>query len=102
MKLGLETDSSFFGIAGFVEVTLRDNAGKALAVYKTATCAIAGKSGGHARIVDFSTAKREVPKDIIARTVSLDIQPHVEQDNLPRPIGIRDWTIFVPIFQKNT
>ena len=39
MKLGLETDSGFLGIAGWVEVTLLDKAGRSLGTYKSATCA---------------------------------------------------------------
>jgi hypothetical protein len=98
IKLGLETDSTFFGIAGWVQVTVRDKAGKPLGSYKSDTCAIAGKSKGHARIADFTTQKANLPANVVKNAAFLDVTPNVMQDNLPRPIGIRDWTVAVPIF----
>jgi hypothetical protein len=97
IKLGLETDSTFFGIAGWIGVTVRDRAGKPLVSYKSATCAIAGKSKGHARTADFSTQKADIPPDVVKNAASLDVTANVVQDNLPRPIGIRDWTVSIPI-----
>jgi hypothetical protein len=78
-------------------VTVRDKAGKPLASYKSATSAIAGKSKGHARIADFTTQKANLPPDVVKNAASLDVTPNLVQDNLPRPVGIKDWTIFVPI-----
>lgn len=98
IKLGLETDSIFFGIGGSVLVTIRDSGGKSLASYTSATCAIAAKSGGHARIADFTTQKAGIPANVVQKAAWLEVTPHVSQDNLPRPIGIKDWTIVVPIF----
>jgi hypothetical protein len=98
IKLGLETDSTFFGIGGSVLVTIRDKDGKSLGSYTSATCAIAGKSKGHARSADFTTQKAGISADVVKKAASLEVTPHVAQDNLPRPVGIRDWTIFVPIF----
>jgi hypothetical protein len=98
IKLGLETDSTFFGIAGSVAVTIHDKDGTALASYKSATCAIAGKGKAHARIGDFTTQKGGISTDVAKKAAWLEVTPYVLQDNLPRPVGIRDWTIFVPIF----
>jgi hypothetical protein len=102
MKLGLETDSGFFGIGGHVVVVLHDKTGKPIAFYRSATCAIAGKKGGQTRIADFSSVRFAVPVEVASQTASLEVQPQIEQDNLPRPLGLKDWKIFIPIFQTNT
>lgn len=101
IKLGLETDSAFFGVGGQVLVVIRDSAGRTIGAYKTKTCAIAAKSGGHARIADFSSQNLQLPRPVAIQASSLDVQPKVEQDNLPRPIGIKDWTIGIPIFSSD-
>jgi hypothetical protein len=92
-QLGLETDSTFFGIAGTVTVLLKDKDGKVVGSAETAQCSLAGKPPGKAVRKDFTSKIQTVPKSVADQVVTIEAIPNVKEDNLPRPVGIGDWKI---------
>ena len=94
--LGLETDSTFFGIAGLTEAVLKDQDNTVVARYRMAKCAIPGKKPGKARIRDFSGTYK-VPDDITAKVTKIETIPHIKDDNAPQPWGIGNYKVNVKI-----
>lgn len=87
IKLGLETDSGFFGIAGTATVLLKDEAGRVIATVESPMRYIAGKSPGKARRADFELPFR-VPADVAPRVRTVEAIPNVKFDNAPCPLGL--------------
>jgi len=96
--LGLETDSTLYGISGYSEAMLKDSKGNVLARYKSAECGIPGKKPGKARIADFG-GRFNVPPNVASQVVAIDTSPHVTHDCVFKPIGINNVKIPIPIIK---
>jgi hypothetical protein len=101
-QLGLETDSTFFGIAGTVTVLLKDKDGKVVGSAEMPQCAIAGKSPGKARRGDFTSKVASIPPSVVAQVVTVEAIPNIKEDNLPRPLGLKDWTVAIQLINIKT
>jgi hypothetical protein len=101
-QLGLETDSTFFGIAGTVTVLLKDKNGKVVGSAEMDQCAIAGKGPGKARRGDFTSKVHTFPKAIVDQVTVVEAIPNIKEDNMPRPLGLKDWKVVVNLINIKT
>lgn len=97
MRLGLETDDLLFGIAGYVEVALKDQKGSVIATYHMDKCAIPGKKWGKARIADFVAQPVTVPTEVASKVTSMEVSAVLKDDNAPQPLGIGDYSVHISI-----
>ena len=89
VKMGLETDSTAFGIGGKITFDLLDVSGKVLASGSTSEAQIPGKSPGRARIweSDGKGIAMTIPADKVPLVKSIRVNAVVLDDNAPEPWG---------------
>lgn len=92
VKLCLETDNNLYGVAGFTEVILRDINGRDLKHLQMKPCAIPSKTGGKARVQEFS-GEFTVSQDLLNRLSSITVLPHCTHDSEPLPLGLKSASV---------
>lgn len=92
IQLGLETDSTFFGIGGHLEFDLLDAQGRVLYHGSTGEATIPGKRPGKARIWLGVWTLASVPHDVALKTQSIRVSTFVQDDNAPEPWGLTAWS----------
>ena len=95
VKMGLETDSTVFGIGGKITFDLLDASGKVLASGSTSEAQIPGKSPGKARIweSDWKGTAMAIPPDKVPLVKSIRVTAIVLDDNGPLPLRIGSWSV---------
>lgn len=95
VKMGLETDSTAFGIGGKITFDLLDASGKVLASGSTSEAEIPGKSPGKARIweSDWKGTATPIPASMVPQVKSIRVNAVVLDDNAPLPLGIGSWSV---------
>jgi hypothetical protein len=96
-KIGLETDSTFFGISGKLTFDFLDANGKVLVSGSTSVVHIPGKKPGKARRWETPWAGSATPQSIstdkIALVKSIRVTAIPLDDNAPQPFGLDTWSI---------
>ena len=93
VRLGLETDSTFFGIGGKVRFDLIDADGKVIGTGSSGISHIPGKSPGKARIWESSWVQAPVTESVVPRVKTIRVYTDVIDDNAPQPWGISTWSV---------
>jgi hypothetical protein len=101
IQLGLETDSTFFGIGGHVEFDLLDAQGHTLYHGSTGEATIPGKKPGKARIWLGVWNLASVPHDVAMKTQSIRVKTVVQDDNAPEPWGLTGWSATITMNTPN-
>ena len=96
-KVGLETDSTFFGISGNLTFDLLDANNKVVGSGSTDKVHIPGKSPGKARIweSDWKSASVSIPANKISLVKSIRVNAVPLDDNLPNPFGLDTFKVSV-------
>lgn len=87
MRLGLETDSTGFGVKGRVDFDLLDASGKVLLHGVGSEGSIGGKKPGHAKVWWSPWVKRPIDPNIASKVTSIRVSAVVTDNSPLAPFG---------------